>query len=341
MPGTTRRDRRHAKAQGFNLGPSGTFQIPPRVAVPLLAAIAGLVGLADAFLDHRIWLGPVYLLICACAAWSVGARFAILLGLAVIVLNATLGRPLLALGAHSTVYFNFITRVICVTAIAIMLGQARRLLDREWHLARTDNLTGALNRQAFFEIVRGDCTRPSPSLLVFADVDGLKRLNDEAGHEHGDKALVDFAARVRGAIRTNDLFARIGGDEFLLLMKVRDERAANRLARRLDTALNRDCASECGKLRASLGALFLPSGSTSIDLELNLADQLMYAAKKTRAGCLVARTVLHDGQFTLFPPLDGASPPNRKTVVRLKGRQGGPIAKSSPPADAPEAKLAL
>ncbi len=148
---------------------------------------------------------------------------------------------------------------------------------------------------------------------------GLKRLNDEEGHEGGDMGLREFSARVRGAIRRSDLFARIGGDEFVILMKVPDKAAASSVCDRLNTTLNLDAAADPGKLQCSLGALFLPQGSQSIDQELNLADQLMYAAKKTRAGCIFASVMeAPGGELSLYPPLEIDPASDRRTVVRMR-----------------------
>ncbi len=212
-----------------------------------------------------------------------------MLGLTIMLFQALTGNGY----PHGTGVFtsDFALRFLCVLSVVFMLGQARMSLDREWRIARTDPLTGALNRQAFFEAIKADHGQEGSAMLVFADVDGLKCVNDEKGHEKGDAGLRDLAGRVRGAIRKEDLFARIGGDEFVIFMKVRDRAAAKMVADRLNTVLNPVAEAAEGAFRCSLGALFLPTGSRSIDAELNRADKLMYSAKKAGVGLAVAEAV--------------------------------------------------
>lgn len=248
-------------------------------------------------------------------------RFAIALGLFVISFKLLTDSESIYPYGPNSVALNFALRILCVLVVVLMLGLARRSLEKEWRLARTDPLTGALNRQAFFEAIRGNSSQEGPAVLVFADLDGLKRLNDEMGHELGDDGLRNFADRVRRAIRKNDLFARIGGDEFVIYMKVKDESAAKSVANRLNKVLNLDAHFDEATLRCSLGVLLLPAGSKSIDAELKAADKLMYAAKRTQAGLSMALAVEVDGQTALSPPLETAPPADRKTAVRSKDRQ--------------------
>ena len=213
------------------------------------------------------------------------------------------------------------TEIISPPGSTLSENQQHSSLEREWRLARTDALTGALNRQAFFEAIKEDTGRQGPAILAFADVDGLKRLNDEMGHELGDKGLRDFADRVRTAIRKNDLFARIGGDEFVIFMKVKDEAAAKAVANRLNDVLNLGAGEDGATLKCSLGVLLLPAGSQSIDDELKLADKLMYAAKRAQAGLSMASAAGGDRQKTLSFPLETPPRVGRTTAIRAKDRQ--------------------
>jgi len=201
-----------------------------------------------------------------------------------------------------------------------MLGVARAALELEWRYARVDPLTGALNRKAFFEAVDGEVGRAGITVLVYADVDGLKRLNDRLGHEAGDAALFDFAGRVRKAIRKEDVFARMGGDEFVILMKVRDTMSAEIVARRLDTALNLNPLEGEAKLKCSLGVLVLPKGSRSIDLELKQADTLMYHAKKERSGLMMAISVKGEMEELLSSAPSANSHGQQRAAIRSTKR---------------------
>jgi len=201
-----------------------------------------------------------------------------------------------------------------VLAIILMLAVARASLEKEWRLARTDPLTGALNRQAFFEAIKEAPSGVTLAMLIFADADGLKRVNDERGHEKGDECLRNFAERIRSAIRKEDIFARLGGDEFAIYMKVGDHAAAKTVADRLNGVLNSQPEGDDAVLKGSLGVLLLPQGSHSIDAELNLADKLMYSAKRDRAGMTMALAIDHQDAPQVWPG-------DHESTARTKPRQ--------------------
>jgi diguanylate cyclase (GGDEF)-like protein len=307
-------------ARGFHFGWS-IAQKPAKSAIPAIAVGTLLTELVDFLSPPYVWFGPVYLLLIGFAAWFVSSRFAIALGLLVILCNLLAGYENAYPYGPNFLILNFVLRALCVLALVFVLRLSRRSLQREWLLARIDPLTGALNRQAFFEAIKADCVHCGYTPLVFADLDGLKNLNDEMGHELGDNGLRDFADRARSAIRKNDLFARIGGDEFVFLMKVRDQAAAEGVVKRLDRTLNLDAKDGMTTLKCSLGALLLPAGSKSIDDELRAADKLMYSANRADAGLAMALAVEVDGQMMLSPPLELASTATRSSVVRTRDLQ--------------------
>lgn len=267
------------------------MQVPKTLAASSLAASA-LITILASYSAPTIGFGPFFLLICAFGAWFVGNRFAVSLGLFIASIQILNGHAVSL--QHGPIVMAL--QLCSVLAVVLMLGVARAALEIEWRFARVDPLTGALNRKAFFEAVEHETGQTGISVLVFADGDGLKRLNDRFGHEAGDEALRDFADRVRKAIRKGDVFARIGGDEFVIFLRVRDRVAAELVAQRLNRALNQ--ASPIGeiKLKCSLGVLVLPAGSRSIDAELKQADALMYHAKRNGIGLMMAISVKGDMQ---------------------------------------------
>jgi diguanylate cyclase (GGDEF)-like protein len=338
MFSTIQKERRREGAQGCRLARSAFLHVPAHIAIPVLSLAALLAVTTDHLLEHKVWLGPVYLLLCAFSAWVVGSRFAIALGMVIISFNLLQGNQNAypyGLGLFAT---NFILRFSCVLLVVLMLGQARKALEKEWRLARIDTLTGALTRKAFFEAIKAESGKEGATIIVFADINGLKRLNDEMGHELGDLAIRDFAVRIKGAIRENDLFARFGGDEFVIFMKVRDETAAGAVANRLNKVINLDAPADVTALKCSLGVLFLPEGSKSIDSELSRADKLMYAAKNAQMGLTMALPVGAGEQRILSFPLGITLPNDHGTAIRSRERQ--PDSKASPNEDAPGKSLA-
>ena len=155
-------------------------------------------------------------------------------------------------------------------------------------LSLTDELTGLYNRRRFF-VLTEQCLKVAirakkRSLLLYIDMDDLKLINDHFGHNDGDQALIDLASILKNTFRESDIIARIGGDEFVVLLESTDEND-EMLITRLDENI-RDYnakASQHYKLSVSVGAAqFDPEYPISIDELLSKADALMYAQKRKR-----------------------------------------------------------
>lgn len=247
-----------------------------------------LTAFADLATGQRLWCGPVYLFVICLAAWSLGWRAGQTTGIGCMALTFALNGMSLYPYGTADLAWNAVARFVAMSMIVVMIAGARRAYLREWWLARTDILTGALNRQAFFDLASALSARPGWRLLLYADLDGLKAINDGRGHSAGDSYLKAYAAAVRRTVRRTDLFARVGGDEFLVFMAVKNDLAAKAVATRLHGEMNDAPADPGGKLRCSVGALLVPPGAFAIDDLVRQADNLMYRAKLRGAGLEVA-----------------------------------------------------
>ena len=118
--------------------------------------------------------------------------------------------------------------------------------------------------------------------LVFLDLDGLKRVNDEHGHEAGDELLRQIAARIRRLTRGMDIAARLGGDEFVMLLsEYEDPKGAEIFSRKLLAAIRApfSIGGESLAPSASIGIAEFPAVASDAEALLARADQAMYAAK--------------------------------------------------------------
>jgi diguanylate cyclase (GGDEF)-like protein/PAS domain S-box-containing protein len=156
-------------------------------------------------------------------------------------------------------------------------------------LSLRDELTGLYNRRGFLEVAgqaHAVAVRDArPAALVFVDLNGMKRINDELGHDMGDAALVDAADVLLKARPESDVLSRLGGDEFVLfaLDFVADD--LDPLRRRLRHLADERVAESARPFRLSLsvGAAYLAVGaSTSLSDLLELADEAMYEQKNAR-----------------------------------------------------------
>jgi diguanylate cyclase (GGDEF)-like protein/PAS domain S-box-containing protein len=175
-------------------------------------------------------------------------------------------------------------------------ARARQELEKR---ATFDALTGCYNRASILTAVQGELETNDASLtgVVYVDLDKFKPVNDTLGHAAGDELLALVADRLRVAGRADDIVGRLGGDEFLLLLKeIPGPEVAMRVAHRICTLLGTkfELSSETVELRASVGVAFRGPGTPTLTAEelIKLADTAMYASKEQGLGLPVLATGL-------------------------------------------------
>jgi len=173
--------------------------------------------------------------------------------------------------------------------VTARFDEKQQCLERYAALSIQDDLTRLYNRRGFFAHARrsfGLAVRTrSPLLLLFADVDHLKRINDDRGHAEGDRALVFTADALRSALRETDVVARFGGDEFVVLCPDTTTAQAAAICAKIERALERTTLADLRALRVTvtLGHAEF-DGAEPDDLEelIRRADAAMYASKSRR-----------------------------------------------------------
>lgn len=165
----------------------------------------------------------------------------------------------------------------------------RKRLEKKLHvLANTDELTGLYNRRGFFAVAEQQLKTAKrlkrEILLLSADLDGLKEINDKFGHQEGDRALIEVATVLKESFRESDVIARIGGDEFVVFQIENIEKSPEILTARLQKKLGlRNDTRGRYLLSASVGIAHAdPESISSIEELLAQADKLMYEKKKQK-----------------------------------------------------------
>ncbi|MFQ6574229.1 GGDEF domain-containing protein [Pseudomonas sp. UM16] len=193
----------------------------------------------------------------------------------------------LASAGRGTVFFAFMLFESMLYAIAIAyvtLAMVRERTELKFKAAAyADPLTGIGNRRAFMS--RGaqrlsECARrEAPATLLLCDLDHFKRLNDAYGHQLGDQALIAFAQVASQSIRQDDVFGRIGGEEFACLLSNTDEQEALQVAQRICNSFHGLSTFEPGLLSVSIGIVTSSAGEHDLSRLLSMADSALYAAK--------------------------------------------------------------
>ena len=179
-----------------------------------------------------------------------------------------------------------------LTLGAVMMANAE-LVARARHAADHDHLTGARSRRAFFDLAAREHARAlrrnSPLSLLLFDVDHFKRINDTHGHAAGDRVLVDIVERTAAVVRNIDVVARLGGEEFAVLLPDTAADTALLVAERLRQGLERTADAADGLeagYTVSVGTATLCAGE-SIEAMLSRADAALYAAKASGRNAVV------------------------------------------------------
>ncbi|MFT5502583.1 MAG: diguanylate cyclase (GGDEF)-like protein [Gammaproteobacteria bacterium] len=171
-------------------------------------------------------------------------------------------------------------------------------------LSVSDPLTDLVNRRGFMVLAENNLLLANrggySTILIYLDLDGLKIINDTFGHDIGDRLLRDFSVLMQGVVRKSDVVARIGGDEFVMLLNnTNTQKAENIIAELVDLVAGYNAETENNhSMSFSFGfSEYDSSQPSSLELLLQAADQMMYshkAAKKQPTHNLIKLKALHE-----------------------------------------------
>jgi diguanylate cyclase (GGDEF)-like protein/putative nucleotidyltransferase with HDIG domain len=201
----------------------------------------------------------------------------------------------------------FLPTACALTLAAVVLHQCRRISGMRERIDaanRTDPLTGLLNRRAFEELLDIELERANragrPVSVIVGDIDAFRSVNESQGHAAGDTALQSIAQNLLKWKRRIDIAARVGGEEFALLLPETDERGAFIVAERLRRATHRGFVESPVRLTFSFGVATAPDHATDAVGLLRAADRANVAAKDLGGD----RTVIYSDEVarTLIEP---------------------------------------
>lgn len=193
-----------------------------------------------------------------------------------------------------SLYFVTLLCFVCILFFGFALSIIYSLIGKLRKEIITDRLTGAKNRNYLNEVALQLFSlakrKNSPLSLILCDIDWFKNINDTYGHAAGDKVLINFSNVIEAALRTEDVFIRIGGEEFVILLPYNDQTEAMQTAERLRETLNAHSINlelDSINISASFGVTQIDL-SKDIDTNINFADIALYEAKRTGRNKVVA-----------------------------------------------------
>ena len=258
-----------------------------------VAVILGIliVGLVDYLSGTEIRVFPLYFLPLIPAAWVFGRTGAVSGSLlATCVWAASLyvaGRP------YSQSYIlvvNCVTQGVTFLVVSLLIAGLHKSLQRERFLSSSDALTGLANRHSFYTqagIALALCHRSrSPVSLAYMDLDNFKQVNDRHGHDSGDVLLRGVGDVLRSSLRTSDVAARVGGDEFVVLLPDTTAETARVVLDKIRTSLAEEPQLRVYSVTASIGAVSYTQAPSDIAVMMKAADEMMYRVKGSGKGSI-------------------------------------------------------
>jgi diguanylate cyclase (GGDEF)-like protein len=255
----------------------------------LLVLMGALDSVTGNYSFTLFYLIPIFF-----AAWFVGslAGVSVCIGSFFSSLLANPYRYVLRHYSHPTYYYwDLFLEFTYLLLMSLMFSALKERFNLEREMSRVDPLTGALNRRALMELATyeiAQCSRHLRSLnIAFIDLDNFKLVNDRMGHAEGDKVLCEVVAAFGEILRKTDVIARVGGDEFVIMLPETDEESAGAVIRKVRENLLASMARNGWPVTFSIGFITYESPSCPVEEMIAKADRLMYSIKNTHKNDII------------------------------------------------------
>lgn len=245
-----------------------------------------LVGVLDVLTGYELSFALFYLLPISLITWHAGKR----LGVVTSVISAFVWFASDVMSGHpyshpAIPYWNSAIRFGFFLITSLLMSALKKALEDQEQLARTDNLTGAVNKSFFSELLQTEIDRSQrfgrPFTVAYIDLDDFKMINDRLGHSMGDKVLFTSVKQAKRQLRTTDIIARLGGDEFAFLLPETGQSEARIVISRVHGCLLEEMHRNDWSVTFSIGVLTCIDMPHTAEELIMQADDLMYSVKNS------------------------------------------------------------
>lgn len=238
-----------------------------------------------------------YLVPVSLTAWFVGKRSGLLFCVLAAVVRFVADEGYNSFTPfHSMLhYWNDLVEFLFLIIMSLLFSVLKNNLENEKLLARRDPLTDTLNRRSFFDLAEHELKRSQryalPLTVAYIDLDNFKTVNDQSGHHTGDDLLIRVVSTIRSNIRSSDILARFGGDEFVILLPDTPGDSALKFLNKIHDHLNREMTCRDWPVTFSIGAVTYCDVPSTVDEVIRYADELMYVVKHGGKNRLLHREI--------------------------------------------------
>jgi diguanylate cyclase (GGDEF)-like protein len=242
-----------------------------------------VVGAIDYLTGYEVSFSLFYLIPIALVTWfttpKLGMMFAVASALVWLIADIVSG----AVYSHQLIYLWNSAIRLGFFALTVFSVELVKTLEREKTFARMDYITGTLNTRYFHALAQREIDRSFrykyPFTVVYIDIDDFKRVNDSFGHIAGDKVLYAVADCMQRHLRKTDIVARIGGDEFAVLLPEVGLSLAQAVISKMHRKLLEEMQKNNWPVTFSIGVLTFTDAPSSVNEMLNMVDRSMYSVK--------------------------------------------------------------
>ncbi len=257
----------------------------PVLAFVVIVLLVGL-GIADLETGPDYSFSLFYLLPVSIAVWYLGLAAGIFTSVISVAISffSALAQYNISIKQQVFIpYWDAITQLGILLVVNYILVSLKQRLAKEKELARTDLITEVGNSRFFFEEANQEIRRASrymhPFSIAYADIDNFKTVNDNHGHNAGDHLLRIVAQAMRSSIRSTDILARMGGDEFAILLPETDFEMSQATLQRLRQNVLAITQENKYPVTISFGVVTYLHPPKNTEEMIKIADDLMYTAK--------------------------------------------------------------